>query len=54
MEMVVVLNIVVVKRGVQIGSTTKLGNRLSGVLGIRNLNRNSALLVPTIGVVGTP
>ncbi len=51
--MVVVLNITVVRRGVLIGSITKLGNELNGVLGIRNLNQSSTLLVAITIVVGT-
>jgi hypothetical protein len=53
-EMVVALNIIVVKREVLIGSTTKLGNWLSGVLGVKNLNQNLALPKATIRVVGKP
>jgi hypothetical protein len=45
-EMVVALNINVVRREGLIGSTTKLGSGSNGVSTIRNLNRSSAL--PTI------
>jgi hypothetical protein len=38
MEIVVTPNIDVIKRGVLIRSTTKLGNELGGVLAGRNLN----------------
>jgi hypothetical protein len=54
MEMVVAPNIYVVTRRVLIGSTTKLGNKLSGILAKTNLNRNTTLPIITIGVVGTP
>jgi len=37
-EMIVVLNIYVVKRRVLIGSIAKLGSKSSGVLAIRNLS----------------
>jgi len=53
-ETVVAPNIYVVTRGVLIRSTTKLGNKLSGILAKRNLNRNTTLPIITIGVVGTP
>ncbi len=46
------LNIDVVRRGVLIGSTTKLGNKSGGVLIGRNLSQSSTLLATTIGVVG--
>ncbi len=42
------------RRGVLIGSITKLGNRLGGILVGRNLNRSSALPIVTTEVVGTP
>ncbi len=54
MEMVVAPNIYVVTRRVLIGSTTKLGNKLSGILAKTNLNRNTTLPIITIGVVATP
>ncbi len=44
----------VIKRGVIIGSATKLGSGLGGILAERNLTRSSALPITTIGVVGTP
>ncbi len=44
----------VIKRGVIIGSITKLGSGLGGILAERNLTRSSALPITTIGVVGTP
>ncbi len=47
-------NIYVVKREILIGSTTKLGSGPSGVLAVRNLSRNLALLVATSGVVAIP
>jgi len=53
-ETVVAPNIYVVTRGVLIGSTTKLGNELSGISAKKNLNRNTTLPIITIGVVGTP
>jgi hypothetical protein len=53
METVVAPNIDVVKRGVLIGFTAKLGSGLGGVSIIRNLNQSLALLA-IIGVVGIP
>jgi hypothetical protein len=53
-EMVVAPNINVVRRGVQIGFATKLGNRLSGVSEVRNLSRSLALPVVTTGVASIP
>jgi hypothetical protein len=53
-EMVVSPNINVVRRGVLIGFTTKLGSGLGGVLAIKNLSRNLTLLTITIGVIGIP
>jgi len=53
-ETVVTPNIYVVTRGVLIGSTTKLGNKLNGISAKRNLNENTTLPIITIGVVGTP
>jgi hypothetical protein len=44
----------IVKKGVLIGSTTKLGNKLGGILVGRNLNRSSALATTTTRVVGIP
>jgi hypothetical protein len=52
-ETVVAPNIYVVMKGILIGSTTKLGNELSGISAKRNLNRNTTLPIITIGVVGT-
>jgi hypothetical protein len=52
-ETVVAPNIYVVTRGVLIGSTTKLGNKLSGISTKKNLNQNTTLPIITIGVVGT-
>jgi hypothetical protein len=43
----------VVKRGVLIGSTTKLGNGSSGVLARKKSNGNTTLPITIIGVVGT-
>ncbi len=51
-EMVIAPNIIVVKRGVQIKSITKLGSGSSGISTVRNLNRCSTLLVATTRVVG--
>jgi len=53
-ETIVALNINVVKRGVLIGSATKLGDRSSGILVVRNLNRSLALPTTTTRVVGIP
>jgi hypothetical protein len=44
----------VVRRGVLIGSTTKLGSGLGGVSARRKLNGSLTLPITTIGVVGTP
>jgi hypothetical protein len=54
MEMVIVPNINVVKRGVLIGSTTKLGSGLGRILTRRNLSQNLMLPIVTIGVVAIP
>ncbi len=54
MEMVVVPNIDVVKRGVLIEYVAKLGGGLSGILVVRNLNQSSTLLIATTRIVGTP
>jgi len=54
METVVAPNIDVVKRGVLIGFTAKLGSGLGGVSIIRNLNQSLALLIAIIGVIGIP
>ncbi len=51
-ETVVVSNKDVVKRGILIRFIRKLGSESSGVLTVRNLNRNSTLPIATIGVVG--
>jgi hypothetical protein len=53
-ETVVAPNIDVVRRGVLIGSATKLGNGSSGISVIRNLSRSLALPTTTTGVVGIP
>ncbi len=45
-ETIVAPNIDVVRRGILIGSVVRLGNGLSGVLAVRNLNQSLAL--PTI------
>jgi hypothetical protein len=50
--MVVAPNIDVVKRGVLIGSVTKLGSRSGGVSTRRNLNRSLVLPASTIGFMG--
>jgi hypothetical protein len=44
----------VVRRGVLIGFTSKLGSGLGGVLSTRNMSQSLALPMVTIGVVGTP
>jgi len=44
----------VVRRGVLIGSITKMGNGLDGILARRKLNGNTTLPTTTIGVVVTP
>jgi hypothetical protein len=44
----------VVRRGVLIGSTTKMGSGLDGVLARRKLNESTTLPTTIIGVVGTP
>ncbi len=44
----------VVRRGVLIGSTTKMGNGLDGILAGRKLSGSTTLPTTTIGVVGTP
>jgi len=54
MKMFVAPNMDVGRRGVLIGSITKLGSRLGGILAGRNLNRSSALPIVTTEVVGTP
>ncbi len=53
-ETVVMPTMDVVKRGVLIGSTTKLGSGLSGVLVGRKLSGSMTLPTTTIKVVGTP
>ncbi len=52
--MIIVPNIYVVKKEVLIGSTTKLGSGLGGVLAVRNLSQSLALLVATTRVVAIP
>jgi hypothetical protein len=47
-------NINVVKRGVLVGSATKLGSGLGGILAIRNLNQSLTLRATTIKVINTP
>ncbi len=54
MEMVIVPNINVVKRGVPIRSIAKLNSESSRVSEVRNLSWNLALPTPMIGVVYTP
>jgi hypothetical protein len=44
----------VVRRGILIGSATKLGSGLGGVSVGRKLSGSSTLPIATIGVVGTP
>jgi ABC-type transporter Mla subunit MlaD len=53
-EIVVMPNMEVVKRGILIGSVVKLGNGSSGISIRRNLNRSSTLPTTTTRVVGTP
>ncbi len=52
-ETVVAPTMDVVKRGVLIGSTTKLGNGSNGVLARKKLNVNMTLPITIIRVVGT-
>jgi len=44
----------VVKRGILIRFTRKLGNESNGILTVRNLNQSLTLPIATIGVVGMP
>ncbi len=44
----------VVRRGILIGSVTKLGSRLGGVFVVRNLSQSLTLPANIIGVVGIP
>jgi hypothetical protein len=44
----------VVRRGVLIGSITKLGNGLGGISTKKNLSQSSTLPITTTRVVGTP
>jgi len=53
-EMVVVPNIDVVKKGVLIGFIVKLGSESDGVSIGRNLSGSLALPIAIIGVVGIP
>jgi hypothetical protein len=53
-EIVIVLIIDVIRRGILIGFVAKLGSELGGVLKGRNLSQSSTLPTTTIGVVGTP
>jgi hypothetical protein len=53
-ETIVTLNMDVIKRGILIRSTVKLGSGLGGILVTRNLSRSLALPMANIGVVGTP
>jgi hypothetical protein len=53
-ETVVAPNIDVVRRGMLIGFTTKLGSGSNGVSARRDLSRSSVLPTTTIGVVGIP
>jgi hypothetical protein len=53
-ETIVASNIDVVRRGELIRSATKLGNRLSGILAIKNLSRSSTLPTTTTRVIGIP
>jgi hypothetical protein len=53
-EIIVAPNINVVRKGILIGSTTKLGNESGGISEVRNLNQSSALPTTTTRVVHTP
>jgi hypothetical protein len=44
----------VIRRGVLIGSTRKLGSELGGISAGRNLSQSSTLPIITTRVVGTP
>jgi hypothetical protein len=52
-ETVVAPNIYVVRRGILIGSATKLGNKSNEISVIRNLNPSSALPIITTRVFDT-
>jgi hypothetical protein len=52
--MVVAPNIDVIRKGVLIGSATKLRSGLGGILAVRNLNQSSTLPISTIRVLGIP
>jgi hypothetical protein len=54
MEIVVVPNSEVVRRGILIGSVANLRNGSDGVLIGRNMSQSSTLPTTTIRVVGTP
>jgi len=54
MEMVIMPNIEVVRRGILIGFVAKLDNGLGGVSTGRNLSKNSALPMATTRIIGTP
>jgi hypothetical protein len=54
MEMVIMPNINVVRRGILIGFVAKLDNGLGGVSTGRNLSQNSALPMATTRIIGTP
>ncbi len=54
MEIIVVPNLEVVRRGILIGSIANLGSGLDGVLTGRNLSRSSTLPTTITRVVGTP
>jgi hypothetical protein len=53
-EMIITPTMDVVRRGIIIGSTTKLCSGSGGVLERRKLSLSSTLLIATIRVVGTP
>jgi hypothetical protein len=53
-ETIVAPSIDVVKRGILIGSATKLNSKLGGVLTRRNLSQSSVLPTATIRVVSIP
>jgi hypothetical protein len=53
-EMVIMPNIDVVRRGILIGFVAKLDNGLGGVSTGRNLSQNSALPMATTRIIGTP
>ncbi len=53
-ETVVAPSINVIRKGILIRSTTKLGSESGGVSTVRNLSQSLALPIATTKVVGTP